>query len=113
MDDPTADGIRYCLQDLVMLPVVTPFAKGFWTAALDVIQGSSPLAEGATWCLHVPPGEEVGWAWQHVLDRLDQEFYPMGFSFPQLGPCDLAIAILSMVVTLRILSGAAVCLLKT
>lgn len=38
-----------------------------------------------------PSSEEVGWAWQHVVDCLDQEFYPVRFSFPQLGPCDLAL----------------------
>ena len=79
--DPAADGICYGFQDLVVSPAVAPFTQGFWAVAEDLLQGSSPLAEGESWCLHLSPGEEVEWTWQRVVDRLDQEFYLMGFGF--------------------------------
>lgn len=68
------DGIHYGLQDLAVWPAVAPFALGYWTAAEDALQGSSPLAGGiSSWCLQLTAGEEVGWTLQHMVDHLDQE----------------------------------------
>lgn len=51
--DPTADGICYDLQGLVVSPAVAPFAQGFWSAVKDVFQSTSPLSEGSSWCFQV------------------------------------------------------------
>lgn len=50
-------GVLYWAKTLV---VADPFAKSCWTGAVEVIQGSFPLAQWACWCLHLPFGV-VGW----------------------------------------------------
>lgn len=69
------DGIHSGPQeDLVVWPAVASFLPGL----LDSSLGGAPrfLSSGrgvSSWCLHLTPGEEVGWSLQHMVDHLDQE----------------------------------------
>lgn len=83
--DPTADGICDDFQDLVVSAAVAPFALGFWSAAKDVFQSTSPLSEGSSWCFQVK--RLVGLFFFFFFSF----FPPMRFTFPQLGPSDPAL----------------------
>jgi len=88
----TRDALCDSLEHLIMMPAVSAYPQSFRATTQYMLKGPLILlAEGACWCLNLSPGEEVGWTWQHVIDCLNQEFYPVGFSLPKLSPCDFAL----------------------
>lgn len=77
--DPLTGCLSDGCEDLVMPPSIPALAQRL-VAAQDVFQRPYFGTQGACGCFFFAPCEEVGWAWEDIMDFLEQEPYSLAIA---------------------------------